>query len=352
MKKTNLPLRFVVVGLGSIGRRHLRNLSQLGFDQLAAVSRNICKLPKDDLPAFQSYESLEAALTFQPDAVLICHPTALHMEAALEAARAGCHLFLEKPISHSLKGVQQLEQLVEANELVVQTGFQFRFHPLLIHIKHLMEQQSLGRLLSLHAHWGEYLPGWHPWEDHRHSYAAREALGGGVIRTLCHPFDYLRWLAGEVEGVFASGGKLSSLQIDAEDTALVQLQFRSGAVGSVYLDYLQQRPRHELCLVLEGATLSWNGLQNRLDIAKGKKAPSAIHLPKDFERNQLFLDELNAFTDSLLHGMPIRCSLQDGIAALRIALAARQSLTTRKLVHPSSLQVQTAEEASIQTFPH
>ncbi len=121
-------------------------------------------------------------------------------------------------------------------------GFQFRFHPGLQQAKRFLDDGAIGDLISVRSHWGEYLPDWHPWEDYRQSYAARKDLGGGVVRTLCHPLDYLRWLVGELESVWAFSGNLGGLDINVEDVSEIGLQFDRGVLGSVHLDFCQ-RPR-------------------------------------------------------------------------------------------------------------
>ena len=119
-------------------------------------------------------------------------------------------------------------------------------------------------MLTLHAHWGEYMPNWHPWEDYRQTYAAREDLGGGVIRTLTHPLDYARWLAGEVTGVRALAGHVSSLEMDVEDVAEIGLRFASGAIGGVHVNYVQRPPAHRLEIVGTQGTLRWDNADGML----------------------------------------------------------------------------------------
>ncbi|GAB4494512.1 MAG: inositol 2-dehydrogenase [Saprospiraceae bacterium] len=330
-------MKILLVGLGSIGRRHLKNLAALGVRQLAAVTRNHCALPQDALPPFLAFENLEFALTWRPDAVFVCNPTAFHLETALEAARAGCHLFLEKPVSHSLEGLDKLAELVEKQNLKVQVGFQFRFHPVFQKIKKAIERGDIGRVVSAQAHWGEYLPGWHPWEDYRTSYSAREELGGGVVLTLCHPFDYLRWMIGEAEVVTAVGGKLSDLETNTEDVALVSLRFKSGAVGSVYLDYVSKPAKHTLQIVGTRGRIEWEA-----DFGSAKmytdngRGFETISPGKFFERNEMFLAEVADFLDCIKNNREPVCRLHDGIRALEIALASKKCTTDFQIRQPVS----------------
>lgn len=324
-------MKILLVGLGSIGRRHLKNLSALGVRQLAAVTRNRCALPQDGLSPFLSFENLETALAWRPDAVFVCNPTAFHLETALEAARAGCHLFLEKPVSHTLEGLDELTALVEQQGLIAQVGFQFRYHGVFRQIKQALAAGQIGKVVSAHAHWGEYLPGWHPWEDYRHSYSAREDLGGGVVLTLCHPFDYLRWLLGEAEVVGAVGGQLSDLETDTEDVALVSLRFENGAIGSVYLDYVSKPTKHTLQIIGTRGRIEWDADLGAAKIYfnsadECRLAFKTISPGKFFERNEMFLAEVADFLDCIKNDRRPACDLGDGIRALEMALAAKNML--------------------------
>lgn len=342
-------MKILLVGLGSIGRRHLKNLAALGVPQLAAVTRQRCALPQGELPPFLSFENLESALTWRPDAAFVCNPTAFHLKTAREAARAGCHLFLEKPVSHTLEGLDELTELVEKQGLKTQVGFQFRFHPVFQKIKKAVERGDIGRVVSAHAHWGEYLPGWHPWEDYRASYSAREDLGGGVVLTLCHPFDYLRWMLGEAEVVSAVGGQLSDLEMNTEDVALVSLRFESGAVGSVYLDYVSRPAKHTLQIVGTKGRIEWDADFGSAKIYRSSYSSDdskssderalrfeTISPGKFFERNELFLAEVADFLNCIRNDRAPACDLNDGIRALEIALAAKKCTTDFQIRQPVS----------------
>ena len=180
-------------------------------------------------------------------------------------------------------------------------------------------------MVSTQAHWGEYLPDWHPWEDYRQSYSARQDLGGGVVLTLCHPLDYLRWLIGEVDEVQASVG-YTGLDIEAEDTADIQLRFTNGVMGQVHLDYVQRPSSHWLQIIGTEGTIRWDNADGiahwyRADTKEWK----ASTLPEEFERNTMFMDEANHFLDCVRNEMQPGCTLADGIAVLRIALAAKRN---------------------------
>lgn len=325
-------MKTLLIGLGSIGRRHLKNLATLGITDVTVLTNGRCQLSNEGLPSFRSVSSMEAALAVHPDVAIICNPTSLHLETALTVAKRGCHIFLEKPISHSLEGVNELREIVEELGLTVQVGFQYRYHGVFQKMKKRIEEGRIGKVVSTHAHWAEYLPAWHPWEDYRESYSAREDLGGGVVLTLCHPFDYLRFLVGEVEEIQAIGGQLSELEIETEDTALVSLRFANRAVGSVYLDYVSRPSAHRLTIIGTEGRIEWDETCNDAKIYHDGGRRFELLQPGRFvERNEMFLDEMADFLACIEQRKTPICTLDDGIKALRIALMAKHQISRTKV---------------------
>jgi predicted dehydrogenase len=326
-------MKFLIAGYGSIGRRHLRNLRELGHsDILLYRSRrgSLSGLPEAEaeITGLPVETDLRAALAHRPDAVIIANPTALHLDVAIPAAEQGCHILIEKPLAGDLDRIPALREAVRRGGGQFIVGFQFRFHPTLRQAATLLAQGAIGWPLSVRAHWGEYLPNWHPWEDYRQSYAARGDLGGGVLLTLCHPFDYLRMLLGEYEVVSALGGTLGDLDLPVEDLVEVGLRFTNRAVGTLHLDYLQQPPSHTLEVIGAAGTLRWDNATGALALFSPAAGSWEIfNPPPDFERNHLFLAELRHFIAAARGQEPPLCTLEDGVATLAAVLRARRLLT-------------------------
>ncbi len=321
-------MRVLIAGFGSIGRRHFRNLLALGERDIILYRTHHSTLPEDELAGFPVETDLRAALAYEPEAVIVSNPTALHLDVAIPAAQCGCHLLIEKPLSHSMARLDELQQAVEQNGVRVLVGYQFRFHPGLQQMKKLLHSKAIGVPQSVHAHWGEYLPAWHPWEDYKQGYAARPELGGGVVLTLSHPLDYLRWLFGDVEALVAFSAQ-TGLDLPVEDQAEILLRFKNGVQGSVHLDYIQRPPAHWLEVVGTRGTLRWDNSDGTLRLAQVGSDGTAtawqeFSPPASFERNTLFLDELRHLIDVVNGKASPACSLQDGISALRLALSALQ----------------------------
>ncbi len=319
-------MKFLIAGFGSIGRRHLRNLRALGEDDILLYRSHRSTLPDDEIAGLLVETNLQAALAHQPDAVIVSNPTALHLDVAVPAAEAGCAILLEKPITHSLERVDEFRAVVQRGRAKVLVGFQFRFHPTLRRAAQLLAEGAIGQPLAARAHWGEYLPNWHPWEDFRQGYAARADLGGGVILTLCHPLDYLRLLLGDVDSLWAFTAERGGLGLPVEEAAEIGLRFQGGAIGTVHLDYLQQPPAHTLEIVGTAGTLRWNNADGALAVYRPAKQDWEMHMPPEgFERNWLFLEEMRNFIAVARGEAQPACTLEDGIRALEIAVYARES---------------------------
>jgi predicted dehydrogenase len=327
-------MKILIAGLGSIGRRHLRNVAASGEHEISLYRTHQSTMPEADLAGYPVYTDLTQALDQQPDAVVVSNPTALHLDVAIPAAERGIHLLLEKPVSHSMERVDELQRLVAARNVRVLVGFQYRFHPTLGKVKEWLSAGEIGEPASFRVVWGDYLPGWHPWEDYRVGYAARPELGGGVALTLCHPFDYLRWMFGEVQSVWGSAVNAPGLEIGSEGVVDAGLTFVGGLTGTVHLDYVQQPGIHELEIVGTRGMIRWQNNSGEASLYRAANAAwENVPTPPGFERNHLFIAEAAAFVDLVQGKAATPCSLADGRKALEIVLSVLESATTGRRIN-------------------
>lgn len=342
-------MRVLVVGLGGIGQRHVRNLRTLlqsGVEIIAFSMRTQIPVLTDQLTIekegcleekydIQLYRDLHKALDQKPVAVFVCNPSSLHISVALLAAQSGCHLFIEKPLSHNFEQVDELISLVERRKLVAQVGYQMRFHPCLLRLRALLQQKAIGHIFSVRAEVGEYLPGWHIYEDYRQMYASRRELGGGVILSQIHELDYIYWLFNLPKHVFALGGHLSSLEIDVEDIASILMACEvEGRVVPVHLhqDFIQ-RPSIRTCQIIgdDGKiSVDFHALTVNVFDSHGKLSEASSF--EGFQRSQLFLDEMKHFLECLEGKQTPQVTVRDGAQSLKMALAALKSLETGQIV--------------------
>lgn len=312
----------LVIGTGSAGTRHIVNAAAAGVPDVSAFRSSSKRrpLPED----VRAETDLIDALSRKPQAVVIANETSLHVHSALAAARAGCHLLIEKPLSDALAGIEELRREVVDQSLAAMVGYQFRFHPLLCQVRSWLLEGAIGEVVTANVVWGEYLPDWQPWRDYRTSYAAQARLGGGVLLTLSHPIDYLRWLLGEVVCVNAMLARRSGLEIDVEDIALLHLRFESGAIASLSVDYVQRPSQHYFTVTGTEGVIRWDNRAG-LAVLEAAAGTKEARISPHFERNDLFIAELNHFLRCAAGEDEPMCSLDDGERTLRVCIAAKES---------------------------
>lgn len=316
----------LLVGFGSIGRRHLTNLHELGITDWAVVHTGRGTLPFEPPAPVRTYPDLAAALaTESPAFAVVANPTALHLTTARACAERGCDVLLEKPVSHSTDGLDDLAATVTRVGVEVLVGFQFRYHPALHAVAGLLADGTLGAPCAASVVWAEHLPDWHPWEDWRTGYAARPELGGGVHHTICHPFDYLRMLFGEVVSVSAHLSDRHPLGLEVPEAVDVRLGF-ADVDATVHLDYWSRPQTHRLEVTGTLGSVIWDYVAGTLAVRTATDTDWRVRpVPGVAERNDLFVTQSRHFLEVIARDAPPRCILADGVAAVRIADAIERS---------------------------
>ena len=337
-------MRILIAGLGAIGQRHARNLRALCGTDLELLAFRRRRLPhvvtealeRDDSRNVETelgltvFEDLGEALAAKPGAVFVCTPSSQHLDIAQRGAEAGCDLFIEKPLAHSMDGVEQLRRTVSARDVVVLVGCQWRYHPCVRWLRDTLNEGRVGVVRRAEIDYGEYLPDWHPYEDYRTSYAARAELGGGVVLTQIHDYDLAWWLFGPVRSVTASGGRRSDLQIDVEDTVDARLD---GRVPVRVRQTLAARPpRRTVTVFSDRGTLAVDLLTARVTADVSGIAPPAFN---GYERNEMFLEEARHFLGCVERRERPSVPLSDGISVLEIALGVKEAMVTGQPVSMS-----------------
>ena len=323
--------KILVVGYGSIGKRHVENLLSISnLEIIVCTKRNdINKLKKHT----KVYHTINQSLKEKPDIGIIANETSLHIPTAIKLAKEGLDLFLEKPLSNSLKDVEKLHAIVKKKKLITQMGCNLRFHPCIKKIKCLIEQQKIGKIISAQVQNCSYLPDYHPWEDYRKGYAARKDLGGGIILTQIHEIDYMYWFFQDVENVISMSGKLSDLDIKVEDYVSSLLKFRNKIIGELHMDYFQ-RPDFRSCKIRgTKGEIYWNSDNNCVNIYNMNKKRWETELEvKNYERNFSYIEQLKHFLKCIKHRKETINDLEQGITTLKIALAIKKASKLMKSV--------------------
>lgn len=344
-------MKVLFFGMGSIGQRHARNLRHVfgeTVDLIAYRQRGRAEVITPELSikngatlemeyGVRSFQSLEDALAEEPEVAFITNPTHLHLGSAIRAAEAGCHLFIEKPLDASLETLDRLRDLVARKNLVCLVAYQLRFHPALDIMRKALASGMIGEVIAGRQAFGEFMPGWHKYEDYRDYHAGKSDQGGGVLLSQIHDLDFLYALFGMPSRVCCFGGKLSDLEIDVEDTVSVLLEFEnaSGKKFPIQLhqDY-SQRPPQRMCEIIgTSGKITWDYFDASLTIVSHDGRHDQIHRFTDLQRNDLFLGEIHHFFDCIKNGTSPCVDLESGADTVRIALAARESMLNGRIVH-------------------
>lgn len=320
----------VVVGYGSVGRRHVTNLLRLTSLPVIVVRSGKGKIEGPTSDRVSVVPDVESALGLEPRAAVIATPTSCHIVPSRVLTNAGCALFVEKPLAsdREFEAADDLVRAVEKRELVSQIGCQFRFHPLLSELRSALAEGGIGEVLGASAEWGEYLPDWHPWEDHRSSYAARADMGGGALLTLVHPIDYVYWLLGPARRVQCAIRNVSAIETAvADDWVEVILEHESGAISRVHLDYVQRPRVHRLTIwgTKGRADLDFDEGHLQWRTTEGNVKTEIV--PPGFERNDMFIAEMTHFLTRVEEGRATDVPLAEGLEVLRIVGLAREAAT-------------------------
>jgi len=317
----------LVCGVGSIGGRHIQNLRQMGFENIILYRRPGSKIVKQ-FETLPNFTSLEAALAMNPSIAFICNPTSLHLSTAITCAKSGCHLFIEKPLGSSLEGVPELQKVLRNTGKKCYVGYMMKFHPCIKRIDTWIKQDLLGDLIHGTFHWGEYLPNWHPYEDYRISYAGQKSMGGGPVLTLSHDIDLATHIFGSVENFVCMSNDNSDLEVDTEHLVTVLMRFKGGSTASINLNYLENPPRRFINIVGNKCKIEFDYYQSKVVLYNQKDAAilDQLDMGDVFDRNQLFVDQLDFFMNDFVREDNETNNLESSLNVLKLSLDINDAL--------------------------
>lgn len=324
--------RILIVGYGGIGKRHLLLARQLFPDADIRVIRHMSHHSPPEL-ADGIFQNIEEAKSFSPEVSLIAGPAVFHVKNAQFLAELGSNLLIEKPLSSSLSGVQELLEVVKKNKIILMCGYNLRFLDSLIKFREAIKGGHVGKVLSVRSEVGQYLPSWRSEVDYRNSVSAKGELGGGVLLELSHEIDYLRWIFGDVDWVQASISRQSDLQIDVEDSAHLILGFncksnKNQLIGVLNMDFIRHDPVRQCTVIGDNGSIRWDGIANSIHefLPQGKDWHE-IYRSKQ-AMSDTYLEEWKGFVASIGGKKDLLISAEDGMRVLEVISAARFSSET------------------------
>ena len=324
-------MKILVVGYGSIGKRHVTNLlKNTRSEIIICTKRKDVKFSNRNIKVINS---LNKALKEKPTVGFITNETAYHIPTAIKLAKAGLDLFIEKPLSNSTKGIKTLQKIVKEKKLIVQMGFHMRFHKCIMKIHEFLEKKKVGRVISGQVENGSYLPDWHPYEDYRKGYAAKNSLGGGIVLTQIHEIDYLYWFFGNPKTIYSVTGKFSDLETPVDDYSSSIMKFKKNITTEMHLDFFLGYEYKRCKIKGTKGIIFWNSVYNEVKFFDAKKKSWKIILKlKKFERNDMYVDEIKYFLKCVKNRKKPMNSLDEGIDTMKIALNIIKSGKTKKAI--------------------
>lgn len=313
----------LIIGLGSIGYRHLRNLIALGVKRITVLRRPTAN-PQFDVPhGVDVVHDVAAAIERSPSFAIVCTPSNQHVSTALQLITHGIPCLIEKPLHDRLDAsVNELAELSKATSAGQLSGMAYcmRFHRAYAMAANLLGGSDLGRCIYGKAWFEGYLPDWHPWEHFTDSYAASSTLGGGALSTLDHEIDFMNWVLGravESTGLTANAG---AIQIEADEVAHLCSRHETGCTSQICLALCRKPPSRGFEFVCQDGVLRFRLEDRQLEVRRHAGTwETLLHLP-DMETDTMYLEILREFVQQVQTGKASRLvpGVEDGINSLRV----------------------------------
>ena len=335
-------MNILIIGLGSIGQRHLRNLKLIepksnfyaiksNREKSARLLNNFNQVLNGDIKKKYSLTYFKSIYeiyknNIKIDCAFVCTPSSKHISQVIELLKYNIHCFIEKPLGSSSKQLSELESLLKKKKkLITMMGFQLRFNPLIEYLNKVIKKKSpIGKLLSANIHHGENIKDFHPYEDYRISYAANKKLGGGVILTQIHEIDYFLHLFSnyKIKNATYISSKISDLDIDVEDifsSNFLLKKNKNKMFCNINLNYFERPKKRKFYLIGNSGTLVACFNTQKINITKNGKEKI---LKFNFKKNDIFIKEIKFFISKVKSKKLISkdLNLYNGIKTLRFAL--------------------------------
>ncbi|NTV10844.1 MAG: Gfo/Idh/MocA family oxidoreductase [Zoogloea sp.] len=322
-------MRILIVGTGSIGRRHVASLQALVARPQFVLLRSGGR--EDDYSRALGATvagSWEAALDTRPALAVIATPSFLHLEALAALLPAGVPCYVEKPVVADEDQLAALQGLLAGlrEEPATLAGCNLRFLPSLARLRTLLRDGAIGRVARASLQVGQWLPDWRPAQDYAAGYSADPLRGGGVVLDLVHELDAARWLFGEFTRLHAVGGHYSRLEIASEDSAALLLGRTGGPVVCVGLDYVARSPVRRYELIGEEGSLVWDLPARRLALCDARGTTGIVCTAADFDTAATYPAAMRELLAAVRERRPSVLDIHEGLRSAALALQANRQV--------------------------
>jgi predicted dehydrogenase len=304
-------MNILIVGLGSIARKHIKAIRELNIEANLYALRSSKNASQEQ--SIKNIYHLEE-ITGKIDFAIIANPSNMHFQYIEILAKMEIPLFIEKPPLSSLQNADYLTELISTNNVFTYVACNLRFHPCILFLKDFLKQNNI-RINEINVYCGSFLPEWRPERNFREIYSANPEMGGGVHLDLFHEIDYTVWLFGFPRRSSAIKRNVSSLNIKAVDYANYVLEYTNFTV-SIILNYYRKNPKRLIEIVLDNGTIEIDLLECKiLD-----NSNNILYKLDNFQLSRTYYEQMKYFVDSLKFNNRNFNSLKDSIEILRIVL--------------------------------
>jgi predicted dehydrogenase len=321
-------LKILVIGSGSIGQRHIKNLKSLGINNIE-VFDNDKKILKSVEKKFKIKS--QNKLNFNKiDCTLICTPPNSHTKLTKLALEDNSNVFIEKPLSNSLKDINVISKLAKKKSLKIFVGYVFRFDKGLLKINEFLKKDKIGDVVSYDAYEGWHLSNWRPWQNFEKSYTSSKNMGGGIILDGSHELNYLQWIGGQIDYVFSFYQKIPKMKVETEGISEILTQFNSKAIGRIHLDFINPKYNRHCEILGNDGSINWSYENLSFTIQKIDGTKKLVKYEND--PNRMYVDEMQHVIKCINDEELNRISLEDAKKTLAISLSIKESGRQKKAI--------------------
>ena len=328
----------LIIGTGSIGKRHIENFQKyFKIIDIAETRADRINDVKKKFNIRMSYFDFRDALkSHNYNAVVIATPPNSHFQIVKECEKKNISVFIEKPLGMDVKGWSNLAKKFKKKRLVSYVGFCHRHINFTKKVKKILNSKILGKICGVNARWGSYLPDWHPWEDYKSFYMAKKNQGGGALYDECHGIDLIRFFFGEVLATSAFVGNTSKLKISSDDSAFLNLKMKKGFFVQINFDLYSRFPRISFEIVCSKGTIIWDRVDCSIRIFNSHKKKWKIIRYNKKDLMDMYSIQAKFFYDLLKKRKKTNLDIIDG-------------LRTQKIINASFLSNKTGRTIKIKT---
>jgi len=323
-------MRFFVIGLGSMGKRRIRNLQFLGENDIIGFDTQEKRLKEcNEKYKIKTYSDIRDAIKENPDVFIISTPPDHHIGYEFLATANNKPFFCEAGVSSV--GLNELIAECRKRKIFAAPSATFRFNSSVIKIKEIISSGEIGNPVSLTYHMGQYLPDWHPYENIKDFYVGKPETAA-TREMVPFELEWLTWIFGDISEIFCIRGKVSSLPVEINDVYQTIFRFESGVIGHLLVEVVSRTPVRSLRVVCEEGTIEWDWLEDTVNVfsvsnKKWVNYKGSEHVKENgyISKEDMYIEEIRCFIETIKGNSRYPFSLEEYLKVLKLLESAEKN---------------------------